>query len=419
MSPLADALAWIDGAADIVAADLAALVGFDTSYPPGLHYPELTDWAAARLEGFGYVSRRVEVPQRLWDVYGAQAVGPRVNLVAENPALGPVSVGIYGHVDVVPAGAGWSTPPFMLTRQGDWLHGRGAADMKGAVAALLLALDAAHRHGIALRYAPRIMICTDEEGGAYPGIRYLAEQGLVPQHLVCLDGGTTPRRWLGAFGSLELLIEIEGKAGHSGQRGSGDNALERAIPILAALMALKPVVEQRVSALTGRDGAALRPILAVTMCKAGVKANIVPDRCQIVLNRRYSPEEGDAGPLAEIQACIAAAAPEGTDWRLHVTGHLAAVQNADQGPHVDRFVATMRQGFNLPDDKAVAWGATSSSDMGWVQRARPPHVSPEILIAGAIGPDCRVHAADERVHIPDLLGCARGLLRYLAEDCGV
>ncbi len=419
MSALSAALAWIDEAEAVVIDDLAALVGFDTSYPPGGQYPELMAWAAGRLAGLGFVSRTVEVPQALWDVYGAGAAGDRVNLVAENPAFGPATVGVYGHVDVVPAGAGWGTPPFTLTRVGEWLHGRGAADMKGAVAALLLALDAAHRHGVVLAHSPRVLLCTDEEGGAYPGVRYLAEQGLVPEHLVCLDGGTVPRRWLGAFGSLELLIEVEGMAGHAGQHGSGDNALERAIPMLGALLALKPVVEARVSGMTGRDGAPLRPVLAVTVCQAGVKANSVPELCRIAVNRRYSPEEGDAAALAEIEAVLAGAAPAGTRWRLHVTGHLAAVRGADQGPHVDVFLAAMRAGFRIQEGPALAWGATSSSDMGWVQRARPAGASREILIAGAIGGECRVHGVDERVRVSDLLGCARGVLIYLASAEGL
>ena len=415
MDRLQAGLDWIGGAEATVIADLAALVGFDTSYPPGRNYPELAAWMASRLAGLGFTSRTVEVPEPLWKVYGTDADGARVNLVAENAALGPPTLGIYGHVDVVPAGNGWSTPPFALTRRGEWLHGRGAADMKGAVASLLLALDAAHRHGVPLRHSPRLLICTDEEGGAYPGIRYLAEQGWVPGHLVCLDGGTMPRRWLGAFGSLELLLEVEGRAGHAGQHGSGDNALERAVPMLAALLALKPVVEARVSGLTGRDGAPLRPILAVTTCQAGVKANIVPDLCRVRLNRRYAPEEGDETPLAEIKAVLAAAAPPGTRWRLHVTGHLASVQGADRGPNVAGFVEAMRRGLRLPQDAAAAWGATSSSDMGWVQRARPAGAGSEILIAGAIDGDSRVHMADERVRVEDLLGLARGILLYLAD----
>ena len=75
----------------------------------------------------------------------------------------------------------------------------------------------------------------------------------------------------------------------------------------------------------------------------------------------------------------------------------------------------MRQGFRLPQGAATVWGATSSSDMGWVQRARPARAGTKILIAGAIDADSRVHMLDERVRMADLLGLARGILLYLAD----
>ncbi len=395
-------------------ADLAAVLAVDTSYPPGRNYPALVAWATGRLSKLGFRCRTVDVPQALWDVPGAGAAGPRVNLVADLAVPGAEPIGIYAHMDVVPAGDGWSDPPFAATRQGEWVLGRGAADMKASIAALALAMQVAVEHGVVLRYAPRVLLCTDEEGGAYPGIRFLAEAGEVPAHLLCLDGGAAPRLWSGSFGSLELRLDIEGKAGHAGQHGSGDNALERAVPILAALLALKPVVQARHSAMTAADGRPLRPILALTVAQAGVKANSVPDHCTVALNRRYAPEEDDAAVLAEISDTIAAAAPPGTRWQLHVTGHLAAVSGADTGPHWPRWAAAMADSFGWAAGAARAYGSTSSSDMGWVQRSRRPEDGREILLGGAIRPDCRVHGADERVRIADVQALAAAILRYLA-----
>ncbi len=413
---LSRALATLATAEGAALDHLGALVAFDTSYPPGLRYPEVVDWAVARLEPLGFRCRRVVVPQALWDVPGAGASGTRVNLVADLPVPGAPRLGIYAHMDVVPAGDGWTVPPFAATRRGEWVLGRGAADMKAAIAALLLALEAAQAHAVPLRLAPRILLCTDEEGGAYPGIRHLAELGEVPAHLLCLDGGTAPRIWRGAFGSLELMIDVAGAAGHAGQHGSGDNALERAIPIMAALLGLKAVVEARPSALCGADGRPLRPILAITVVQAGVKANSVPDRCILRLNRRTAPEEDDTAALAEIAAAVQAAAPPGTQWALHVTGHLAAVDQADAGPHWPRWTQAMGDSFGWDPASAQAYGATSSSDMGWVQRSRAPADGLEILLGGAIRPDSHVHSPDERVRLQDVLSLAAAILRYLADD---
>ena len=182
---------------------------------------------------------------------------------------------------------------------------------------------------------------------------------------------------------------------------------------MAGLLALKEVVEARVSGLVGRDGVGLRPILALTVAHAGVKANIVPDRCVVALNRRYAPEEDDAAVLAEIEGAIAAAAPVGTRWSLRVTGHLAAVRDADRGPHWPRWLGAMADSFGWDVSSARAWGATSSSDMGWVQRSRGAAEGMEILMGGAIGPESRVHGADERVRIADVQALAGALVRYL------
>ena len=101
--------------------------------------------------------------------------------------------------------------------------------MKGTIAAVFAALRAADRAGIALCYAPHLLLCTDEEGGAYPGIRYLAEQGMIEGHLLSFNGTAAARIWAGCFGSMDLRIGVEGRAAHSGE-GDGVNAIDAALP---------------------------------------------------------------------------------------------------------------------------------------------------------------------------------------------
>jgi succinyl-diaminopimelate desuccinylase len=61
-----------------------------------------------------------------------------------------------------------------------------------------------------------LLFCTDEEGGLYPGIRYLAEQGLVEGHVLNFSGTAAARIWAGCFGLFNLLVRIEGRSGHAG-----------------------------------------------------------------------------------------------------------------------------------------------------------------------------------------------------------
>src|SRR4051812_39292059 len=203
--------AWID--------DLADMLAVDTSFPPGAGYVSFADLIEGPLTRLRFSCERVSVPSELWQAEGSH--GERVNLVARRGTGRPVC-SIYFHVDTVPPGEGWTVEPFALTRRGERLIGRGAADMKGAIAATMLAIESADAAGLSYVFDPHLLFCTDEEGGKYPGVRYLAERSLIEGHVLCLNGSAAPRIWAGCFGSIDLLIRIEGQAAHSGE-GVGVN----------------------------------------------------------------------------------------------------------------------------------------------------------------------------------------------------
>ena len=206
--------------------DMERLLTCDTSFPPGSGYGAFADLLAPDLAGLGFECERITVPAALWQAPFAS--GERVNVIARRPGDRPVC-SLYFHVDTAPPGDGWTRPPLACTREDRTLYGRGAADMKGTIAAVFAALRAADRVGIALCYRPQLLLCTDEEGGAYPGIRYLAEQGMIEGHLVSFNGTAAARIWAGCFGSMDLRIGIEGRAAHSGE-GDGVNAIDAALP---------------------------------------------------------------------------------------------------------------------------------------------------------------------------------------------
>ena len=394
-----------------MAADLARMVACDTSFPPGAGYAAFAGLMEELLHPLGFVTRRVEVPEPLWRAPGS--TGPRVNLLAERGGGLPVC-SLYYHVDTVPPGEGWTRPALRLTREGPRLFGRGTADMKGAIAATLAALRAAGRHGLALRFDPVMLLCTDEEGGLYPGIRYLAEQGLVRGHLLSFNGGAAPRIWAGCFGSFDLLIRVLGRAAHSGDPSGGVNAIEAALPVLQAIAALKLQVEARISALPPPPHYRDRPLtahLAVTAAHGGVKGSALPGQFEILVNRRYAPEEHFERALAELEDAVrdAAALGPALGVEMALLGHLAPVSNPT-GPHWPRWQAALAEGFGYAAGEFQAWGSSTSSDMGWVQSAGVQ----EILLGGLSRPGHRVHAADEHTTLDDLIALARSILAYLA-----
>lgn len=404
------ALACDEGA---IITDMQRLVACDTSFPPGSGYDAFADLMEPGLTAMGFECSRMQVPEPLWSAAGAH--GARTNLVARRRTGLPVC-SMYFHIDTVPPGDGWTRPPLACTREGDALYGRGTADMKGTIAAVLAALRAGFATSLPLAYDPALLLCTDEEGGLYPGIRYLAEQRLIEGHLLSFNGGAAPRIWAGCFGSMDLQVSVEGRSAHSGDPGPGGvNAIEAALPMLNALAALKPRVEARVSRLPPPPHAAgpLAARLNVTAAHGGDKGSSLPGRFDVLVNRRYLPEEDAAAVQAEIKDTVATALAGGPalGHRVTVLGHLAPVSDPT-GPHWPRWQHALSAGFGFAPDSFSAYGASSSSDMGWVQQAG---IS-EILLGGLGRPDRRIHAADEFTTLGDITALARSVLAYLAAD---
>lgn len=411
------ARSWIVAEAESAAADLRRMIAIDTSFPPGLGYDDF----AALMEGFvaplGFASERVAVPEALWRITNGPAAGARTNLIARR-ATGRPACGIYFHVDTVPAAAGWETDPLRMERDGNRLIGLGAADMKGCIAAVLLALRAARACDVKLAYDPMLLFCTDEEGGLYPGIRYLAEQGYLPEQILNFNGSAEARVWAGCFGLFNLLVHIHGQTVHAGEgnrQGAGVNAIDGMLPLLNALAELKVQVATRLSALPPPPG---KPPLAaqlnIAAIRGGTAGGQVPALVELTLNRRYAPEERFEDALAEVEDVIrrSAASVPGLSVETMLVGHL--MPTADPaGPHWPRWQAAMGEGFGYAPEEFRKWGAASCSDFGWVQRATGRQ---EILLGGLGRPDRNIHSPGEYTTVPDIVSLAKTVLSYLAAD---
>lgn len=393
---------------------LARMIAVDTTFPPGRGYAAFADLAEEMLVPLGFVCRRVTVPEDLWRIEGGPASGERVNLIAEMPGSGPVC-SLYFHVDTVCAAAGWTQDPFTLTERDGVLTGLGAADMKGALAAAIHALRCLREAGTPMAYRPQLLLCTDEEGGLYPGIRYLAEQGLIGGHLLNFNGSATPRIWAGCFGSFNLQVTVEGVAAHAadGNRGGqqGLNAIEAALPMMQAVQSLRPRVESLVSAMPAAPGAPpLRPSISVTVAGGGTCGGQVPDRFIFQVSRRYAPEEDFAAIRMEIEAAIRRAAPACAGLRFDLTGHLIPTFDPE-GPHYPRWIKAMQAGFGYAPQDFARYGAASASDSGYVQQAG---VTQEIVLSGLIRPDSNAHGAQERTTCADLSALSHAIAAYLS-----
>jgi acetylornithine deacetylase len=214
--------------------------------------------------------------------------GSKANLFA---TVGPGETGgviLSSHTDVVPVeGQNWSTPPFCLTEKDDRLYGRGAADMKGFVAAsLAAALRAADMDlGVPLHLA----LSYDEELGClgvHGLLKSLAARAIRPR--LCLVGEPTSMQIAtGHKGKAEALVLCTGREAHSSLAPLAQNAIHLGCEFVSALRA-----EQ---ARLAREGAhdeeydVVYSTLHVGVMRGGVSVNIVPNRCQLEIELRHLP----------------------------------------------------------------------------------------------------------------------------------
>ncbi len=222
--------------------------------------------------------------------------GPVENLLAVR-GDGPRHFAFAGHVDVVPAGEGWS--PWSAEIRDGMLYGRGAVDMKGAVAAFVAAAARSDRGTLSL------IITGDEEGPAIYGTRALidrmAARGLSPD--LCLVGEPTSAARLGDMvkigrrGSVNIWIAVDGRQGHVAYPHLADNPIPRLVALLAAIDAI--VLDAGTTWFQPSN-------IEITDISVGNPAtNVIPARASARLSIRFNDLHSGESLVARIAALAA------------------------------------------------------------------------------------------------------------------
>jgi len=279
------------------------LIAIPTLNPPGENYAAICDYLDNRLTRAGFETTWV----RAQDAPGDSERYPRWNLIArhEGGRPGPC-VHFNSHTDVVEVGQGWTRDPFNADIEGDRIYGRGACDMKGGLAASIIAAEAfiAEHPG----YAGSIEISgtADEESGGYGGVAYLAEQGwFAPdrvQHVIIPEPLNKDRICLGHRGGWWAEIETKGEIAHGSMPFLGDCAVrhmgavlhafeETLFPAMASRWTEMPVVPEGARQSTMNINSIHGGQSEQAADDTGLPAHCVPDSCRIVIDRRFLMEE--------------------------------------------------------------------------------------------------------------------------------
>jgi succinyl-diaminopimelate desuccinylase len=289
-----------------------ALIRFPTVNPPGEAYQPCAEFIGRRLKARGFSIEYV----RATGTPGDSDRHPRINVIArrESAQCGPC-VHFNSHIDVVQPGAGWTMDAFAALVKDGKVFGRGACDMKGGLAASIIAVEALIDSGAKLPGTLEISGTVDEESGGYGGVRYLAERGWFSaprvDHVIIPEPLNVDRVCIGHRGVWWAEIETHGRMAHGSMPFLGDCAvrhmnafierLERDLyPKLAARRTDMPVVPSgaRHSTLN------INSIHGGQAETAGFPAPCVPDSCRLVIDRRLLIEENMDSVKGEVRELL-------------------------------------------------------------------------------------------------------------------
>lgn len=326
--------------------------------------------------------------------------GDRANLFA---TIGPADVPGYvlsGHMDVVPAGEPeWTSDPFRLRAEGSRLFGRGTSDMKGFLAAVLVAVPEIAAAPLArpIHFA----FSYDEEAGCRGVPHMLAK---LPELCAAPAGAiigepSNMRAILAHKGKAAARVTIGGRSGHSSRPDLGLNAVHAMASILMA------AVEEAERLTQGPFDTAFEPSyssLQVGTISGGQAVNIIPDRCIAELEARAIAGVDPTALLAPVKAAASALSSRGfaVDW--FETSSYPALSLAADAP----LAALLTELTATPPLAAVSYG----TEAGLFQAAG---IDAIICGPGDIG---RAHKPDEFILIEELQSC-RAMIGALAARC--
>lgn len=227
----------------------------------------------------------------------AQLEPEKPNLIAEIGTSEGPALCLSAHVDVVPTGdlAAWTHDPFAADVVDGRVYGRGAGDDKASVTAQIMAGVALARAGVPLRGRLIVTAVADEEVGGPAGAALLVNQQLVTPDFVIVGEQTRNQVCLGEKGFACARVTTLGRAAHGALPWEGANAIEAMGRVIVALRdRLWPELAKRTHPYFHPSSA------SVNLITGGVKENVVPDRCEIYIDRRLIPGEEPAAAIAEI-----------------------------------------------------------------------------------------------------------------------
>ena len=409
MAPADEILAEIDRATDEIVQFTVDLVRIPTVNPPGSEYE-----ACARFVG-DHLSRRQ------FDVEYIVAEGrpehtrrhPRINVVGVRRGTGggPV-LHLNGHIDVVPAGDGWTVDPFGGLVKDGKIFGRGVCDMKAGIAASVFAVEAIARAGVALPGTVEISGTADEESGGFAGVAYLAETGRIRKgrtdFVIIPEPLNVDRICVGHRGVYWFEVTARGRIGHGSMPFLGVSAIDGMGRLLQAVReTLMPALASRRTAVPVVPAGARHATININGIEGGqpvdgIQTPCIADLCRAVFDRRFLIEEGFDAARQEIEALVAQVAAQTADVRFGLRDLMVVhpTRTPDDSPVIGSLERSIQRVLGRSAELIASPGTYDHKHVARI--AGVPH-----CVAYGPGELEQAHQPDEYCRIDDLVNATK------------
>lgn len=328
-----------------------------------------------------------------------QTVAPgRPNFTAVLPGGAHPGLLFLGHSDVVPAGTGWERPPFEPYVRDGRLFGRGSTDMKGGLAAVLIALKALKNAGAELP-GNAALACTVDEEDLGIGIRAYTAAALADpafSYSGCVVAEPTDLETvIGCRGDSYIELKVTGKSAHSGRPADGRNAIDAAAKILELVRADHARLQADQDALLGAGS------WNIGLIRGGTGTSMVAAECTVSLDRRLMPDDDAQLILDRLRTHISEACidTDGISVEAAVTMEMPGFRTPEDHPLVSNSVAALADAGVSSD--VTGW--TAACDGGFIAR----DLGVPAIVMGPGGLNDQAHQVNESVSIAELVAAAR------------
>jgi len=359
------------------------LVKIPSENPPGDQKP-IAEFLESRMKAIGLKVVRYDFDRNKPNVVGKLA-GRR-----DTPVLM-----FNGHVDTVPAGEvdKWQFDPFGAVEHEGKLYGRGSADMKGGLASMICAAESIVESGLDLNGSLLLTCVVDEELTGF-GTRDIVEKGYRADFAV-VGEPTNLTVQTAHKGALEFNVRTRGISVHASQPRRGVNAVYKMSKVCLALEKYLGELEKIEHPLVGKAS------ISVGRIEGGTARNVVPESCEIWVERRVLPNEDFDNVKLDLQEVFKRLQDEDRDLRLewNITLEVDAAETPSNSLIVKKATEAVSEVTGKPREVR---GFTATSDMRFlVNQAKIPTI---ILGPGGLE---QAHVTDEFIEVRQLIDSTR------------